>query len=87
MESNEKTTSRPQPGKRVLIYIRTYGSDEKGLAWQEEACLKFLDQHNYTLIAIIKEDGISENADIEARSGPSSMSDVRDVNGRHTQLL
>jgi hypothetical protein len=81
MESDEKTSSRPQPGKRALIYLRTNDSSERELAWQEEACLKFLDQHHYTLIAIIKEDRISENADIEGRSGTSSISDMRDVNG------
>ncbi len=71
MERNEKTTSRPQSGKRAVIYLRTAIPNKKEIARQEEACLELLDQHNSSIIAIIKEDGISGNADIEARPGLS----------------
>jgi len=69
MERNEKTTRKPQPGKRAVIYLRTATPNEKEISRQEEACKKLIGQHNSTIISTIKEDGISGNADISMRPG------------------
>jgi len=69
MESHMKPGSKQLLGKRAVIYLRTATPNEKEISRQEEACKKLIGQHNSTIIATIKEDGISGNADISMRPG------------------
>jgi len=59
MENHEKPKSRRSFDKRAVIYLRVAAPDIRNISLQEqeEACRKFLDQHNYTNIAVFIEDG------------------------------
>ena len=72
-EQNQWKIMRSQQAKRcsavrIIIYLRSAAPNEKEIDRQKEACMQLVDQ-NSTIIATIKEDGISGIADISMRPG------------------
>lgn len=69
MENQEKPTSKTLSGRRAVIYVRSAIPNEEEISRQEEACKKVIEQQFFPIIAMIKKDVISGNADISMRPG------------------
>ncbi len=85
-----KATKARVRGLRAVIYLRVSSEDQAkegyGLQAQEDACLTYAKRQGYTVVAILRDEGISGTVDLEGR--PALSEAVRlCTNGQADVLL